>query len=115
VTVDRAFHPPEALMERLQEFDLVVATRMHVAILALGAGVPVLPIAYEFKTQALFARLGFASLVVPIDDIDGGVLAGTATDVLRDRAAVRERLVAGVLSERERALASADLVRGALR
>jgi colanic acid/amylovoran biosynthesis protein len=57
VRVDGDFHTPGELRELLREFDWVVATRMHLAILTLGVGTPVLPIAYEFKTTELFNSL----------------------------------------------------------
>jgi colanic acid/amylovoran biosynthesis protein len=60
VQVDSDFHTPSALVELLRGFDFVVSTRMHLAILALGAGIPVIPIAYEFKTTELCRKLGFA-------------------------------------------------------
>jgi colanic acid/amylovoran biosynthesis protein len=57
VRVDGDFHTPGELRELLREFDWVVATRMHLAILTLGVGTPVLPIAYEFKATELFKSL----------------------------------------------------------
>lgn len=67
VGIDRAFRTPDALIDRLKSFDSVVATRMHMAILALCAGRPVVPIAYEFKTEELFRTLGFQ---VPVSSIE---------------------------------------------
>ena len=69
VTVDCDFHTPDELMERLRTFDWVVATRMHFAILAFGVGTPVLPIAYEFKTEELFKSLGYHSDVQRIETL----------------------------------------------
>lgn len=96
VTVDGAFRDPEALQATLGTFDLVVATRMHVAILALCAGCPVLPIAYEFKTTELFKRLRLAWLAVPIEEATADGLIGRAERLLRERPAVRETLTIGV-------------------
>jgi colanic acid/amylovoran biosynthesis protein len=70
VSVDDVFHPPQQLTQVLAGFDMVISTRMHMAILALCAGVPVLPIAYEFKTTELFAGLGQERLVTSIDSIE---------------------------------------------
>lgn len=67
VRVDRSYRRPQELIDALKVFDCVVATRMHMAILALCAGRPVVPIAYEFKTRELFATLG---LKVPVCDIE---------------------------------------------
>jgi colanic acid/amylovoran biosynthesis protein len=72
VEVDASFHRPEELIERMAGFDLAVATRMHMAILALVAGTPVVPVAYEFKTRELFQRLGY---------VDGEGSAGGALDI----------------------------------
>ncbi len=75
LTIDRSFRTPQALATRLGELDLVIATRMHMAILSLVAGTPVLPIAYEFKTSELFERLGVAEWVVDIETLTPQSLA----------------------------------------
>lgn len=69
VFINGDFHTPSDLSARLKGFDVVVATRMHVGILALCSGVPVFPIAYEFKTEELFETLGYEH-IVRIDDMD---------------------------------------------
>lgn len=57
VSVDRRFRQPLEIIETFQHFHLVIATRMHAAILGLVAGTPVLGIAYEFKLEELFHQL----------------------------------------------------------
>jgi colanic acid/amylovoran biosynthesis protein len=84
VHVDHAFHTPDALAEAFADFDIVVATRMHAAILALMAGKPVLPVAYEFKTIELFRALGLGDYVVPIDGITEDRLLGRTRAFLDD-------------------------------
>lgn len=69
IEIDRSFHTPERMIARLTDFDCVVATRMHMAILALCAGCPVVPIAYEFKTRELFGMLDFDTPVLGIDTV----------------------------------------------
>ena len=64
VTVDREFRTPAELTAILGEFAFVIATRMHVAIMAVIADTPVLPIAYEFKTRDVFGRLGLGDTVI---------------------------------------------------
>lgn len=73
VQVDSAFRRPTELIDRIGSFDCVVATRMHMAILSLCAGRPVVPIAYEFKTRELFGGLRFD---VPVADIETVTAAG---------------------------------------
>lgn len=58
VTIDRQFRQPMDIVSAYQDFHLVIATRMHAAILSLVAGTPVLGIAYEFKLEELFHQLG---------------------------------------------------------
>jgi colanic acid/amylovoran biosynthesis protein len=58
VALDGAFRQPQEVVETYGGFDLIIATRMHAAILGLVAGTPVLGIAYEFKLEELFHQLG---------------------------------------------------------
>lgn len=111
VAVDRAFHTPVALREFAGACDLLIATRLHMAILALGAGTPVLPIAYEFKTTELFTRLGCAHWVSPIDDITPDGLIATVDSFLEALPALHEPLFRAVERERRSAVDSARWVR----
>lgn len=108
VAVDSGFHRPEELIRMLSDFDLIVATRMHMAILGLAAGVPVLPIAYEFKTQALFDRLGIGDLVCDIEAVSGGRLADMLALFVAELPAFREELFTKVEEERRRADSAAE-------
>lgn len=101
--VESSYHKPHELLELLEDFDLVVATRMHMAILALVAGVPVLPIAYEFKTAALFDRLDMAELVHDVETVSADALVTSAETILNDLVGVHRRLFPRVELERERA------------
>lgn len=103
VDIDADFHRPEALVERLSEFHLVVATRMHMAILALVAGCPVLPIAYEFKTKALFDRLGMGAYVTDIEAVSNGRLRAALVRFIDDLPSIRRKLFERVEEERRRA------------
>lgn len=69
VTVDAAFHTPEQLMALVKGFDFVVATRMHMMIMSLCVGTPVLPIAYEFKTKEVAKRIGVDDVLLDIDTV----------------------------------------------
>jgi colanic acid/amylovoran biosynthesis protein len=71
IVIDRAFRTPARLIDAFAGFDMVVATRMHAAILALAAGTPVLAIAYEFKTRQLFARLGLDDFTLDAETLTG--------------------------------------------
>lgn len=114
VTIDREPRRPPALIERLRELDLLVATRMHAAILALCAGTPVLPIAYEFKTRALFERLGLADLVLDIEDLEGRALIDAAERLLGRREEIGRTLCCQLAELRRSALAAGELTKAAL-
>ncbi|WP_439501687.1 polysaccharide pyruvyl transferase family protein [Aminobacter ciceronei] len=111
VDVDAGFHTPEQLMELVKGFDFVVATRMHMMIMSLCVGVPVLPIAYEFKTRELAKRVGLADLLLDIDTVTpeeaGRKLAAFAADLDQ----LRTTTLAAVLEEHASAMSAADLVR----
>jgi colanic acid/amylovoran biosynthesis protein len=111
VRVDREFHDPRDLQKILAETDLVVATRMHMAILALCAGIPVFPIAYEFKTAELFARLGMGKFVMPIESIRGDNTLELARDFLAELPSIRRPLFESVERERKLALTAEPLLK----
>ena len=89
VEVDRGFRDPTDLKQALANYRFVVATRMHVAILALCAGVPVVPIAYEFKTQELFESMGLQKLVSPIDGITAEALITSVQSLIAEETRIR--------------------------
>jgi colanic acid/amylovoran biosynthesis protein len=113
VSVDAGFHHPKDLAEMLKSYDLVVATRMHMAILALGAGTPVLPIAYEFKMRELFERLGQGNWVQDIEKISPESLIRAADSFLDSISQSRAALFAAVEKERQDALESVSFVKKA--
>ena len=110
VEVDREQHSPLGVLEAYGRCDLVVATRMHAAILALCAGTPVLPIAYQFKTQELFGRLGLADWVTDIETIAPEAFADTARRVVAAIPEARARLFEGVEAMRADAMEAGALV-----
>ena len=70
VTVDRGFHDPRALIAMLRGFDGTIACRLHMAILSICGGAPVLPVSYEPKFEETFADLGAEDLVVRVGEIE---------------------------------------------
>ena len=69
-SVNSDFHTTYQLKAILKSFDIVISTRMHGAIQSLNVGVPVLPIAYEFKTKELFNKLINKDFILDIDTIE---------------------------------------------
>ncbi|HUP48548.1 MAG TPA: polysaccharide pyruvyl transferase family protein [Thermoanaerobaculia bacterium] len=110
VVLDRSFNTPSRLAEKLSAFDMVVATRMHVAILALTRGIPVFPIAYEFKTRALFEQLGFPQWVQDIEDLDPSLLRQALESWINGLPACRDALFDAVESQYTSAVSVATLL-----
>jgi colanic acid/amylovoran biosynthesis protein len=113
VQVDQSFRNPHDLIATLKTFDVVVPTRMHMAILSLCAGVPVLPIAYEFKTQELFANLGQAQWVHDIETVTPEGLIQSFDGFISNLNEIRPVLFQGVEQQRQQALTSGQLTKQA--
>lgn len=114
VELDSRYRRPAELIDRLRDFDCVVATRMHMAILALCARVPVVPIAYEFKTRELFAGLGFNVPVSDIASVSGSVLYRAWRGLLDSGASEESAGWTSVDASREQAFDCGGLVAKAL-
>lgn len=104
VAVVREFVRFDALLERLPHFDLVLATRMHMAILSLMAGVPAIPLALEFKTNELYAGLGLAEWVVNVEEFDQAAAKKRILGFLAGVDALRPNLFQHVSAHRNAAL-----------
>jgi len=89
VRVDHEFRQPGELIEAFAAFRLIIATRMHAAILAMVSGTPVVAIAYEFKTEELFRGMGLSHMVHSIHNMKVGGLLESVRAVLADDHAVR--------------------------
>ena len=96
VTVDSGFHRPSELLEMLGNFDAVIATRMHMAILSLARSVPVFPIAYEFKTRELFNQLGLGRWTQDIDTIETEACLSALVDFIDMLPEIRSTVVGKV-------------------
>lgn len=111
VCVDANFHTPEQLMELVKGFDFVVATRMHMMIMSLCVGVPVLPIAYEFKTRELAKRVGLADLLLDIDTVTPEEAGLKLANFVGNLDRLRITTLAAVLEEHASAMSAAELIR----
>jgi len=111
VTVDASFHTPERLMAAVKEFDFVVATRMHMMIMSLCVGTPVLPIAYEFKTKELAKRIGVSDVLLDIDAVTPDEACGKLDRFVSALDHYRAVSLRAVLEEHASAMSAADLIR----
>lgn len=109
VHIDPDDHAAAELRDILGNMDLLVSTRLHGAILALMAGTPVLPIAYEFKTDEVMQEAGLGEFVCGIC-ATGGELVAATEQLLTELPARRPALAATVSSLIERAQLTASLL-----
>ena len=63
-----------AAISRYGRYDVLVATRMHAALMGLLSGTPTIAIAYEAKTPGVFESLGLTEWVVDIVDVTAEAL-----------------------------------------
>jgi colanic acid/amylovoran biosynthesis protein len=78
----REYQRFDRLIESLAHYDLVIATRMHMAILALCAGTPALPIVAEYKTSELYKNLGLEDWFVAIESVSSDQLSELVVSML---------------------------------
>lgn len=90
--VDRQFRQPTEVIAAYSRFDLVIATRMHSAILSLVAGTPVIGIAYEFKLEELFEQLDMVDLSLPIKSISSGMAKKALVHAIENLEALKQQL-----------------------
>jgi colanic acid/amylovoran biosynthesis protein len=111
VQVDSQFHMPDKLISFLASFDMVISTRMHMAIMALVSGTPVIPIAYEFKTFELFKQLEMEKWVLDIETISSGYAISLLDAFLAKRQNMRPDIISSILKKRNLVLESGIKVR----
>ncbi|MCA1404291.1 polysaccharide pyruvyl transferase family protein [Ensifer sp. IC3342] len=111
VNVDASFHTPEQLMAIAKGLDFVVATRMHMMIMSLCTGTPVLPIAYEFKTKEVAKRVGVDDVLLDIDTVTPEEASGKLDRFVGELDLYREVSLKAVLEEHASAMSAADLLR----
>jgi colanic acid/amylovoran biosynthesis protein len=114
VTVDRRARTAEELIDFLAEFHVLVATRLHAAILGTCAGLPTLAIAYEYKSQEVWRQLGLPDLVMDIEDVSPAGLLEAVETLLAKRESVRAVLRERVPLLRAGALSAAAAIDDAL-
>jgi len=113
-TVVRTRLGPREMLALISSLELLVGMRLHALLFAAAQGVPIVPIAYDPKVDALARDLGqpaplAASPILP-DDIIQAIEAAAA-----ERPARRARLLAAVAPLRERAALAPALAAGLLR
>jgi colanic acid/amylovoran biosynthesis protein len=110
VSVDAAFRTPEQMVDELHSYRLVVATRFHMAILALAAGVPTVGVSYEFKTRELFSGLGIQDWEIDIENMTADDLCAVVDRCLAAGQSRLQSLAAALDRERARVQDAAKML-----
>ncbi len=94
---------------------LVVASRLHSAIMALSAGTPAVAIAYLPKTHGIFQRMGLGDMSLSASSLNATALARAIGDALQRHDELANALRARLPSVRASAAHGADLAIAAIR
>ncbi|MER8483713.1 polysaccharide pyruvyl transferase family protein [Mesorhizobium sp. M1322] len=111
VVVDSQFRDTEALLRKIDEFDGAICTRMHMCILCLCRGLPVLPICYERKTEDLFRSLGLEEYVTLIDKIEPNSFRNLVERWWENQESIADRSRQGTLALRDSALSTVGILK----
>ncbi len=113
-TVVRAPFGPREMLALIGTLDLLVGMRLHALLFAAAQGVPIVPIAYDPKVDALARDLG-APTPLPASRMHPDEIIRAIEAAAAERPARRARLLAAVAPLRERAALApalaADLAR----
>jgi colanic acid/amylovoran biosynthesis protein len=111
VVIDSQFRDTEALLRKIDEFDGAICTRMHMCILCLCRGVPVLPICYERKTADLFQSLDLQEYITFIDSIEPDSFRALARRWWQNQESIAEKSWRGTLELRDSALSTVGILK----
>lgn len=101
----------DELIRRLKEYDMCIATRMHMCILSLISGVPVLPISYEFKTKELFKALSLSEWVTDIECINPSEFCETIKQFIESMVPLNASIKKRVRQMHDSAISAGNLIK----
>lgn len=87
--------PPNGPIDQADEFgssDVVIATRMHSAILALTRGAPTIGLAYQAKTTGTYELIGLEDWCRDVETFDPDEVASLASEIARNPEARRRAI-----------------------
>lgn len=102
----------DAAVDLLASADLVVAERLHAAVLGAAGAVPFVALEYRPKLRDFAASMGMEDRLLRTDRLGG--LEAAVDDALADRAALSDRIAARVEDYRSRLTAAAGHLRQAM-
>jgi polysaccharide pyruvyl transferase WcaK-like protein len=96
-SVDPLILAPDAFIDYLDQFDIVVSVKLHAAVLAAAAGVPFVAVEYRPKVRDFAESVGCGSQTFRSSELAGADLACAVLRVYGNLAVARERLDARVV------------------
>jgi polysaccharide pyruvyl transferase WcaK-like protein len=87
---------PDAFVEYVAQFDLVVTLKLHAAVLASAAAVPFVAIEYRPKVRDFAESVGWGAYTFRNGEVDGGELTRVVRTLYDDLPAARARLTSRV-------------------
>ena len=108
--VDREY-PAPVVKGMYARMDAVVSTRMHPVIFASAAGVPVVGLAYEYKTVELFKLLGLEEHCSRVTTIDAATVVAQVARALERADEIRAHLARRIPELQAMAFRSAEATR----
>ena len=114
IDIRKNFRCVEEIRAEISDFDFCIATRMHMAILAIGVGIPVVPIAYEDKQNDLFEKTAFYRFLVDYESVSFEHLAKSCDEICRALKDWRQRADQMSFRARADALTAVDHLEDAL-
>lgn len=89
------------LGEALAGCDLIIATRLHSAIIAMNFGTVAIALNYEHKSRGIFQQMGIAELSYDFQSLSDNTIINTADVVLANLTVWRARVHTAVEAERQ--------------
>jgi polysaccharide pyruvyl transferase WcaK-like protein len=110
-----AHDDPDAGVGLLASAELVVAERLHGAVLAAAAGTVPVMVEYRPKLRDFAESVGLGELVIKTDALGGGALVELTDSAYRRRSELAARMSANVNRLRNRQVKAAEEIEKALR
>lgn len=110
VSVDMYEYTPRELRDRYSQMDLHIGTRMHSNILAMLGEIPVVAIAYEFKTEGLMRQMGLEDYLCSIDAVDTELLTEVVDKAISDHDVLTDRIEHHLQEQKSQSRRTATLI-----
>jgi polysaccharide pyruvyl transferase WcaK-like protein len=86
----------DAMLQYLDDFDVVVSVKLHAAVLAAAAAVPFVAVEYQPKVRDFTESLGWERYTLRSDGFEAADVEGAVREIHDDRGAISHRLAARV-------------------